>query len=104
MIGKVTSARNAGYKVNGVYVTVPTQTALDRALARGKETGRFVSPDVITNTHVGVSRTFPAITNQFDSLKLFDTSGTPKLIASGTKDNFEVLDSTLYQAFLDKGK
>ena len=104
MIGKVTSARNAGYKVNGVYVTVPTQTALDRALARGKETGRFVSPDVITNTHVGVSRTFPAITNQFDSLKLFDTSGTPKLIASGTRDNFEVLDPTLYQAFLDKGK
>jgi len=104
MIGKVTTARNAGYKVNGVYVTVPTETALARAAERGRNTGRYVSPEVISSTHRGVSQTFPAITNQFDSLKLFDTTSTPKLIASGTRDGFEVIDQALYQAFLDKGK
>jgi len=109
MIGKITTAKQAGYKVNGVYVTVPTERALAGALARGKETGRYVMPEVITATHAGVSRTFPLITNQFDSLKLFDTTdlfekGVVKLIGSGTGGKFEVLDPVAYQAFLDKGK
>ena len=109
MIGKITTARNAGYKVNGVYVTTPTEQALSGALARAAETGRTVVPEVIRQTHAGVSRTFPAITNQFDSLQLFDTTelyekGIVKLIGSGTGGNFEVLDQAAYQTFLDKGK
>ena len=109
MIGKITTAKNAGYKVNGVYVTTPTEQALAGALARAAETGRTVLPTVIRETHAGVSRTFPSITNQFDSLQLWDTSKliTDKvstLIGSGTGGKFEVVDPAAYQAFLDKGK
>jgi len=109
MIGKITTAKNNGYKVNGVYVTTPTEQALSGALARAAETGRTVIPEVVRTTHAGVSRTFPAITNQFDSLKLFDTTqlyekGIIKLIGSGTGGAFEVVDKVGYQTFLDKGK
>ena len=108
MIGKITTARNNGYKVNGVYVTMPTEQAVAGAVQRAAETGRTVFPTIIRETHVGVSRTFPAITNQFDSLQLWDTTKlvTDKvstLIGSGTGGAFQVVDQVAYQTFLDKG-
>jgi len=109
MIGKITTAKNAGYKVKGVYVTQPTEMALAGALARAQATGRRVSPEVITQTHRGVSQTFPAITNQFDSLELYDTrdlfsKGVATLVGSGKNGQFNIVDQALYQEFLDKGK
>ena len=106
---KIDAARSAGYKVNGVYVTMPTEKALAGALDRAKTTGRYVSEDVIRMTHTEVSRVFPALTDKFDSLKLFDTTnlfakGEAILLGSGTGGKFNILDKAGYQAFLDKGK
>jgi predicted ABC-type ATPase len=102
---KIDGARNAGYKVEAHYVTLPTELAIKNAKARGEKTGRFVPDEVVRATHVGVSQTFPAIAHKFDSVKLYDTSsqGKPRLILSGVKGAIDVIDPKAYNDFLAKG-
>lgn len=71
---KISPARAAGYEVNAYYVTVDADTAVERAMARAKKTGRYVPEKVIRATHQAVSATFPLIMDEFDSVKIFDTS------------------------------
>lgn len=82
MKGKIDGAKKAGYKVVGIYATVPTQDALTRANVRGQQTGRFVPPEVIVNTHAGVSKIFSTIAPMFDKVTLYETSGKLTLLAS----------------------
>ena len=106
MSKKIDTARNAGYKVDAHYVTLPTELAIKNAELRGQKTGRFVPPEVVRATHVGVSQTFPAVVHKFDSVKLYDTStqGKPRLILSGAKGAIDVIDQQAYNEFLAKGK
>lgn len=105
MTKKIDTARNAGYKVEAHYVTLPTEMALENARIRGERTGRFVPDEVVRATHVGVSQTFPAVAHKFDSVKLYDTSvmGKPRLIVSGVKGAIDVIDPKTYNEFLAKG-
>jgi predicted ABC-type ATPase len=81
---KIAAARAAGMTVNGVYVTVPIETAVKWAEIRGQKSGRHVDPDTIRDIHAKVSRILPQIADKFDDLKLYDNSGdTPILIATG---------------------
>lgn len=105
---KVDEARVAGYKVNGLYVTVPTGIAVSRANKRalGKEK-RYVPETVVRGTHADVSRTFPKAVagGLFDNLTLADNStGTVKIIGQGTRKNFKIQDQALYDAFIAKGE
>lgn len=102
---KIAQAHANGYKARAEYVTVPTETAVSRARARGEKTGRVVPDTVTRGTHVNVSRTFPSVADKFDSVTLYDTSsGAPKLIASGTKGTgLKVHDPAAYGSFLAKG-
>jgi predicted ABC-type ATPase len=109
VVGKIDAAHEAGYKVNGIYVTCPTDEAVSRAVARAEKTGRVVPESTIRSTHASVSRIVPEIASKFDSFKLVDT--TP-----GGKDSGKVIAETTfgkpltvnspdaYQTFLDKGK
>jgi predicted ABC-type ATPase len=103
---KIDAAHAAGYKVDANYVTLPTELAIQNAQIRGEKTGRFVPPEVVRVTHVGVSQTFPAVVHKFDSVKLYDTSaqGKPRLILSGKKGVIDVIDQQGYNDFLAKGK
>ena len=103
---KIDAARNAGYKVEAHYVTLPTELAVKNAKIRGDKTGRYVPEEFIRATHAGVSQTFPAIAHKFDKVKLYDTSvqGKPRLIFSGTKGVSDVIDPKAYNDFLAKGK
>lgn len=125
MTNKIDAARAAkgangqNYKVTGLYATVPTATAVERAQNRGlpKGTkyknadgyegtgeGRYVARGIVIKTHKGVSLVFPEIADKFDSVKLLDTSGRPpKLIASGSRGKrLKVADKAAYDAFLGK--
>lgn len=119
MAGKVDDAAKAGYKTTGIYATVPTNVAVQRAVDRGrpvgqtytkpdgttgKGQGRYVDPSIVVGTHKGVSRVFPEVSKAFDTVKLFDTTGPkPKLIAEGTKGKrLRVRDKVAYDAFLGK--
>jgi len=102
---KIEGARAAGYKVEGHYVTVPTDVAVSRAQARGERTGRVVPEGIIRKTHSAVSRVAPEVASEFDSFTLVDTSGrTPVKVASTTKGKpIKIEDQALWDAFTAKG-
>lgn len=102
---KIEGARAAGYKVEGHYVTCPTETAVSRAQARGERTGRFVPESIIRGTHSAVSRVVPEVASDFDSFTLVDTSArTPRKVASATRGNpVKVEDQALWDEFTAKG-
>ena len=107
--GKLREARDAGFEVNAYYVTVDVGTALERSRARGVKTGRSVPDFVIANTHASVSNTFDAVKDEFDTVKLYDTTGaTPgNAFLVGSKEpggRFKVADEERWKAFVDKGK
>lgn len=103
--GKVQAARLSGYRVEANYVTVDTDTAVARATSRAGRTGRVVPESVIRSTHSSVSRVFPEVAGEFDSVNLFDNNGSsPKLIARGRRgSSLEILDAPAYGSFLAKG-
>ena len=103
---KVEQARNEGYKVKGVYVTIPTEVAWERSVARALgPTKRYVPETVVRSTHRAVSGTLrQAIEGGlFDSVSLWDNATrTPKLIGRGEANNFKVANSKLWNEFLAK--
>jgi len=109
LIGKIDSYHDAGYTVDGAYVTCPTDVALDRSVARGNETSRYVPEGVVRETHASVSSVVPTAADNFDSFKLYDSTNTSygdaaPLIAQTTLGNpIQVVDPVAYQQFLDKG-
>ena len=111
---KIKAARDAGYSVEGAYVTCPVEESIKREKWRSThpkpgEMGRHVPEKQLRKIHREVSKIFPQIAPEFDHVKLFDTSGPkgsePKLIAECYKGGpIIVHDKKLYQNFLDKGK
>jgi predicted ABC-type ATPase len=100
---KIQDARNAGYKVNGYYATVSIPEALRRNEFRAQQTGRMVIPSVVIETHASVSRVFPRLSAQFDSVKLFDTTSQVRLIADRTAGKpLNIVSQPLYNDFLAK--
>ena len=111
--GKANSAKAAGYKVKAKYLTVPTDVAVSRNIARsqkdGPDKGRLAPESVVRGTHIGVSKVFPSVaTTVFDTVELYDTNtglGSPaRLLASGTRGGkLTVHDQQGYDDFLAKG-
>jgi predicted ABC-type ATPase len=106
---KVGEAREGGYKVVGIYATVPTNIAVRRANQRSlKESERrFVPEAVVRGTHRDVSRVFPeAVKNGlFDSARLIDTTDTKAvLIGETVNGGWVVQDRSRYNDFVAKGE
>jgi predicted ABC-type ATPase len=108
--GKVGEAKAAGYKVRGVYVTIPTEAAVSRVRTRGSKPvfeganfGRVVPDSVTRDIHVSVSRVLPAVasTGLFDSLEVWDNTNSPVLIFSSAKGG--VQRNGLWKGFVAKG-
>jgi hypothetical protein len=126
LMGKVERAKSAGYQVRGLYATIPTELAVERADARGKPQGvqtavsegftitgegRYVSPLVIRAAHAKVSAVLPSVIAEgvFDEVTVVDTrkparviyryDGTAKGDAKGT-----IVDRAGWQEFLAKGQ
>jgi HK97 family phage portal protein len=100
--------REAGFKVQADYVTCDTDTAVQRAKARGEKTGRHVPEEPIRETHARVSEIWPEAVARglFDRSDLYDTTsgGKPVLIASARGTAIDIKDRAAYQRFLDKAK
>jgi len=76
-------------RIEASYATVDVETAIARSDARAAQTGRFVPHEEIRRSHADVAKTVLDAMDAgvFDSLKLFDTSGSsPRLIASYDRD------------------
>jgi predicted ABC-type ATPase len=113
MAGKVQAAEDAGYTANARYVTVDTQTAIDRAESRAANPasssyGRMVPAPVIREIHSSVSDVFGKAVGSglFNGkVELYDNNGSsPRLIASGSGGSLTVHDQAAYDSFLAKGK
>lgn len=106
LASKVESARQNGYKVNGVYVSVPTEVAWSRSVQRALGASkRYVPKAVVEETHRAVSGTLRQAVEGglFDKISLWDNTGSaPKLVGSGSGNNFTISDSSAWQAFLAK--
>ena len=106
LASKVESARQNGYKVNGVYVSVPTEVAWSRSVQRALGASkRYVPKAVVEETHIAVSGTLRQAVEGglFDKISLWDNTGSaPKLVGSGSGNDFMISDSDAWQAFLAK--
>jgi predicted ABC-type ATPase len=106
LASKVESARQNGYKVNGVYVSVPTEVAWSRSVQRALGASkRYVPKAVVEETHRAVSGTLRQAVEGglFNKISLWDNTGSaPKLVGSGSGNDFTISDSDAWQAFLAK--
>ena len=106
LASKVESARQNGYKVNGVYVSVPTEVAWSRSVQRALGASKtYVPKAVVQETHRAVSGTLRQAVEGglFDKISLWDNTGSaPKLVGSGSGNDFMISDSDAWQAFLAK--
>ena len=118
---KVQAVRSRGYRVEGIYATVPTDVAWARAEARGKPKGtvtvmangyrnvaegRYMFEKTVRHIHTEVSRIFPDIISRklYDRVTLTDTSDAsrPVVILDQTGGNLTINDQGLHDQFLRK--
>lgn len=110
---KIDTARAAGHKVVGKYVTIDTETAVarnqkryDDAVAEGK-TPRLVPADYVRSTHAKVTDISVAKASSFDEIEIWDNNGArgqQKLIAKGgSGSGLKAVDTEKFQSFLGKG-
>lgn len=105
---KISTAKNAGYKIDAVYVTVPTDMAVTRAFNRSLKIDerRFVPESITRGTHKKASATFEKAqaAGIFDSFTVWSTeTGSAIKLAEGTGKNITIIDNDNYAAFLAKG-
>ena len=113
---KVNGAKEHGYKVNGMYVTVDTDEALkrnqsryDHAVAKG-ESPRLVPDEYVINCHKKVTQISMEVSDKFDNISLYDNNGSAgetKLIATGGNGNkLSAIkgEEEAFRKFLEKGK
>jgi predicted ABC-type ATPase len=102
---KVAAMRASGATVEAHYVTIPTETAVDRAKIRLEKTGRGVPSSVIRENHAAVSAVFPVALAKglFDRATLWDnSSGSLVKVLSHDRGETTVHRPDLYKAFLKK--
>jgi predicted ABC-type ATPase len=103
---KVEEARKYGVRVEATYVTVATETAIARNLARAEKTGRLVPSIFVEKAHVAVSKIVPHAIEKglFDGIRVLDTniSGQVRLVAIGSGTMLKVEDEQLWENFLAK--
>jgi predicted ABC-type ATPase len=104
---KVATMKAAGQKVVAHYVTVDTQTAIERSNKRAQRTGRLVPESFVRENHAAVSRVVPEAIERglFDEFTLWDTNGGgAEAIATARGKEITVLNQTAWDKFIAKGK
>lgn len=104
---KTLRAQAGGRKLKATFVTVDTETAILRADARGRQTGRFVPHDYIRDTHASISEAFPTMIDEglYDELTLWDTNGDkPVKVVHARGRKVRVIDRDAWERFLAKGR
>lgn len=111
---KIDTGRKAGYKVEGVYVTIDTEEAVRRNQQRyedAKKAGknpRLVDQDTVRQIHADVTKISVQKASEFDSIVLIDNNGPKgqsKIIGRG--GNGKGLtpvpgEEKAFQSYLDK--
>lgn len=105
-VAKIERVLGAGYDTDVLYVTVPTEVAVERAMLRAARSGRYVPERVIRDAHAAVSR------NALDVLRIeglgnvtvVDNRGSgPQAIYRRQGGRLLTMDRGLYDEFIAKG-
>ena len=106
LIGKVKKMKKDGRRVVANYVTVDTEIAVERNVARAAKTGRNVPNDFVRKTHESISDILPKALDEklFDDVTLWDTNTDGKVFKVMTQVDGKTIihDEKLWQRFLDK--
>lgn len=106
VVKKVEQQKAAGKKVIAEYVTIDTETSVERATARAKASGREVPEDYIRAMHKEISKLVPRLAENgvFDELRLYNNEGArgskPVLIFEQKGKKITVYNERLYKKFL----
>jgi hypothetical protein len=107
LAAKVQKMKDAGHRVEAHYVTVDTETAVERALERGRLTGRYIPETYLREVHANVSRILPKAmaSGMFDECTLWDTNGkAPVKAASCIGSKLIIHDQKAWDRFIAKGE
>jgi len=103
--GKVAAAEAAGRRTKVVYVDVPTDTAVERAMRRAKRTGRMVPEPEIRKIHAAVAARHAEWAGDVRDWEVWaNEESTPRLIAERVNGVRRIVDRDRYRQTLDKGK
>ena len=100
--------REKGYAINADYVTIPTDTAVERATQRAARSGRVVPEENIRALHRSVSADFKEAVDRgvFDEVTLWNNDvpqGDPPFKIFSMKDGVQTVhDEDLWKKFLAK--
>lgn len=101
----IDDAHEKGYEVRLFGVSADPELAVERAAARGEQSGRYVPIDHQLKAHRGFSQGFESYAEKADSAFLFDTNSEPRQIAVKELDGeLEILDPAAYQRFQAKSR
>ena len=108
LVKKVKLQKQHGRKVVANYVTVKTETALERNVARAQKGERgLVPPEYVAKVHKSVSQVVPRALEEglFDEFNLYDTNvhGEARLVASAAGKAVKIHDKKLWGDFIAKG-
>lgn len=104
---KVKRMREGGHRVVAHYVTVDTDTAVQRNEVRAARTGRLVPEAFIRGSHQKVSEIVPQALQQglYDEFALWDTSSSETVkVASAKGKKLKVHDDNAWEAFKAKAE
>lgn len=94
-------------EISGHYVSIDTEEAVRRMVARGKKSGRFVPKKYMRDVHASISEIMPdAIKNGlFDDLVIWDNNGKAPFIMARVKGKvLTILDEKAWTRFLSKAR
>lgn len=105
LIKRIEDSKKTGKQVVGNFVTTDIAEALKRNFFRYQFTGRMPSPDIVIETHQGVSRNYETLAKHFNKTALVDNNGSkPRIIATSKNGKLKVTDQKAYDKFMDKLK
>ena len=102
-VAKLQQLKDSGYEIRLIGVTTDIMTAVERAILRGINTGRFVKADALIGSHKGFSLAWPEYAKIADNSVLYDNSVEPTLIAQSAQGKLEISSEKLYNNFVEKG-
>lgn len=99
----IRALRKKGYTLIAFVSFVDTQTALDRAEKRYKQTGRWVPPDIIRATYQKVPSNVEEVSELLDLTILYDNRGEgfQRVYVRVPNKSLEIVNQQLYEEYLD---
>lgn len=97
-------AKKCGMTTTGYYINAPIETAIEYAVKRYAEEGRYVHPKVLIKAHMDVSKNFEKVHKHYDSVSVINNDRKNPLEVIFEYKNGEriVKNEAEYKKFLDK--